>query len=303
MTASIPPAARRVAHAQVLHIGGAGPEHAWITVLDETGFPSLAMTIWHVTEHGASHEGGRLAAVGELRPGHWVGLPLGIGPMYLYDDTPSMFVSLDGRGPLPRVATDLRLFDVAWLGEGKVCGLGLVAIDGGFREELWSQDGNTPSQRVPLGMRDGSVDYEVVFRGEEGACRLLRSGRAGTTLWRLQGGSLTRMSVPFETDLATAAPDGALWFVDAHRRLLGRASVHGATVDVRTYALPEAQSGCDSFRDVTHLVAIGEDDAWAIAREACATADGGARADALLRTRAGAGATAATGAIGTWPAP
>ena len=125
-------------------LGGAGPQQAWITVLDETDFPRLDMTIWQIYgARGLPQGPGRLAAVGELEAGHWVGLPMGIGPYVPLRREPlPVRVATEGHGRLSRslVAPDLRLFDVAWLGEGKVCGLGLIAVDGGFLEDLWTAE-------------------------------------------------------------------------------------------------------------------------------------------------------------------
>jgi hypothetical protein len=214
-----------------------------------------------------------------------------LAPMYLHDESPSAFSSLEGGGPLPQVPPDLRLYEVVWPGAARICALGLSSIDGGFEDELWSDDGHGPA-RVRLGERDGSVDSKLVG-GEGGSCRVLRSDwkRDVTTVASLQGGALTTLAAPFHADLVTSGPDGALWYFDVHGQVVGRATVSGGHFEVRTFPLPSAQAGCDHFDDLTYLVAVSADDAWAVARGACAAG----RADALLRTHASK--------LRSWPAP
>ena len=139
----------------------------------------------------------------------------------------------------------------------------------------------TRPKRIPLGERDGRVDYEVASIAVKtaGVAFFARAGGGANLSCRCVIAPSRRSALPSRrTSAAAARPTErygssvailtARWAVPACR---------DARVEVQTFrAASSAVLGCDSFTDLTHLVAAG-DGAWAITR--------------------------ASGAIETWSAP
>lgn len=286
-------AKRRVPNVQILFVGGAAPDDAWISVLDEAGFPTLAMDTWHVTGDAATRAAKRYLAVGELRPAQWVALPTHQGPVYLYDQVPSKFEGLRGKGALPTVPADVHLLDVAFLGDGRACGLGVVEKPdaGALSAVLWLSGADDAARTLPLGAVDDAEAMRVV-RGPGGECVVVTPGEATTTFARARGDALASVTVDRRATLATAVPSGAIWFYDDDKKAMGRAELAKAP-ETAAFALPGGLADCTEVTDVTSVVALDDDDVWLTGQ---CWAGGKMRGDALLHTEP-------QGTVDVWPAP
>ena len=287
-------AKRRTPNIQILFVGGSAPDDAWISVLDEAGFPTLALDTWHVTGDAVTRAAKRYLAIGALRPAQWVALPTHQGPMYLYDQVPSKFEGLRGQGALPTVPADVHLLDVAFLGDGRVCGVGVVEKPdaGTLSAVLWINGADGASRTLPLGAVDDASSMRVV-RGPGGECVVVTPAKGATTLTRVRGDALTSVKVDRRAALATSTPSGALWFYDDEKKAMGRAALAKDPVALEAFALPGGLADCTEITDVTSVVALDEDDVWLTAQ---CWAGGKMRGDALLHTEP-------HGNVDVWPAP
>ncbi|HEX7602755.1 MAG TPA: hypothetical protein VF316_14160 [Polyangiaceae bacterium] len=287
-------AKRRTPNIQILFVGGSAPDDAWISVLDEVGFPALAMDTWHVTGDAVARTAKRYLAMGALRPGQWVALPTHQGPVYLYDQVPSKFEGLRGKGALPTVPADVHLLDVAFLGDGRACGLGVVEKPdaGTLSAVLWLSGADNAARTLPLGAVDDAEAMRVV-RGPGGECVVVTPGEGATTLARARGDALASVKMDRRATLATAVPSGTLWFYDDEKKAMGRAELAKDPIETAAFALPGGLADCTELTDVTSVVALDDDDVWLTGQ---CWAGGKMRGDALLHTEP-------PGNVDVWPAP
>lgn len=293
MTAKVG-AKSRSPHVQVLFVGGSAPDDAWISVLDEEGFPRLELDTWRITGAAATRAPKRYLAIGALRADQWVALSTHQGPMYLYDQWPSKFELLRGHGDLPTVPPEVHLLDVAFLGEGRMCGLGMVEQPdaGTVSVALWSAGTADVPRTVALGPVEDPSSMRAV-RGPAGECVVVTPTKAGASITRLRGGALATVKLDRRALLATSAPSGALWFYDDAKKAIGRADLAKDPVEVTTFALPGGQADCAEITEVTSVVALTDDDVWLTG---LCWAGGQMRGDALLHTEP-------RGNVDVWPSP
>ena len=284
----------RSPHVEVLFVGGSAPDDAWISVLDEEGFPKLGLDTWRITSAAATRVPKRYLAIGALRADQWVALSTHQGPMYLYDQWPSKFELLHGHGDLPTVAPQVHLIDVAFLGEGRVCGLGVIENPdaGTVSVALWAAGAGDAPRTVSLGPVDDPSSMRVV-RGPAGECVVVTPTPAGASITRLRGGALASVKVDRRATLATSTPNGALWFYDDAKKALGRADLAKDPMELTSFPLPGGLADCTEITEVTSVVAPSDDDVWLTG--SC-WAGGQMRGDALLHTEP-------RGNVDVWPAP
>jgi hypothetical protein len=274
------------AHFEIFQAGGSSAKNAWITTMDENGFPAIRFETWHIADK-TTNQAARFLAVGELRPGQWVALPSHLLPAYLYDEVPSKFENVAGTGDVPKVPTAIRLVRVAFLGNGRVCGVGVTKKPyGGFDMVAW----NGGDDGVSIGFDDAAQAASVV-RGRDGECLVLRPRDKTTDVGRFRGSSSIAWStLGRSVAQAATAPSGTLWFWDGDRRELAR-TTNADDATLTSYAMPRDVPECPHMDDVTSIAATSDDDALVAVRGACAN-----ETFALVRTSPRV-------AIQNWPAP
>ena len=293
MTAKVG-AKSRSPHVQVLFVGGSAPDDAWISILDEEGFPKLELDTWRITSAAATRAPKRYLAIGALRVDQWVALSTHQGPMYLYDQWPSKLELLRGHGDLPTVPPEVHLLDVAFLGDGRVCGLGMVEQPdaGTVSVALWTAGPGDAPRTVSLGPVDDPSSMRVV-RGPAGECVVVTPTKGGASIGRLRGGALVSAKLDRRALLATSTPSGALWFYDDAKKAVGRADLAKDPIEVTSFALPGGMADCTEITEVTSVVALTDEDVWLTG---LCWAGGQMRGDALLHTEP-------RGNVDVWPSP
>lgn len=257
------------AHFEVHFAGGSSATNAWITTMDENGFPAIRFETWHVDGSNATKRDARFLGVGELRPGQWVALPSHRLPAYLYDEVPSKFENVAGTGDVPKVPSGVRLVDVAFLGDERVCGVGLTKkVSGGFDAVAWIWERDGSSYSVSLGFDDAAQAARVV-RGRDGECIVLRPREKTTDVGRLRGSSIAWSTLGRRAAHASAAPSGTLWIWDDARGELVR-TTNADDLTLTTFAMPRDVAECPHLDDVTSIAATSDDDALLAVRGACA---------------------------------
>ena len=253
------------AHFEIFQAVGASPTNAWITTMDENGFPAIRFETWHVDGSNATKRDARFLAVGELRPGQWVALPSHLLPAYLYDEVPSKFENIAGTGDVPKVPSAIRLRDVAFLGSGHACGVGITKKpSGGFDMVAWNDEGGD----VSLGF-DDAAQASTVVRGRAGECIVLRPRDKTTDVGRLHGSSIAWSKLGRRAGHASAAPSGTIWLWDDERHELVR-TTNADDATTTTFTMPRDVPECPHLDDVTSIAATSDDDALLAVRSACA---------------------------------
>jgi hypothetical protein len=271
----------------VLTVAGDGPDRAFVSTYFVTaeGAMQFDMSTWQMGDGKAPTQAAPVAfrAMGELHDGHWVGLPFAVHPGYLLDDPPQKLRTFRGKGSLPTIAPKLSLYQLAFLGGGKACGVGAVVGDkDALRTRLWTDDGAT----FPLELTD--VEQARVLRGSGGECVLVAPGGSGTTFVRVRGGALTKVESRRRARAVTASRDGAVWLLDEEDDVVVRVRLREDATDETVFAMPSSQGEC-KLRPRS-IVAFADDDVWL-------TADCSGGAQTLLHTQT------APAKVETWPAP
>lgn len=262
------------AHFEIFQAGGSSATNAWITTMDENAFPTIRFETWHVDGASATKRDARFLVVGELRPGQWVALPSHLLPAYLYDEVPSKFENVAGAADVPKVPSAIRLTQVAFLGDGHVCAVGITKkASGGFDMVAWNDEGGD----VTLGFDDAAQGANVA-RGRGGECIVLRPHAKTTDVGRFHGGSIAWSTIDWRAARVSAAPSGTLWLWDDERRELARTTNADASTLTR-FEMPRDVPECPHLDDVTSIAATSDDDALLAVRGAC-TNEGAA----LVRT-------------------
>lgn len=251
------------AHFEIFQAGGSSAKNAWVTTMDENGFPAIRFETWHIADTTTKQDA-RFLGVGELRPGQWVALPSHLLPAYLYDEVPSKFENVVGAGDVPKVPNAIRLRDVAFLGNGHACGVGITKKQsGGFDMVAWNDEGGD----VSLGF-DDAAQASTVVRGRGGECIVLRPREKTSDVGRFHGSSIAWSTLGRRAAHVSAAPSGTLWIWDGDRGELDR-TTNADDATLTTFTMPRDVPECPHLDDVTSIAATSDDDALLAVRNAC----------------------------------
>lgn len=244
----------------VLTVAGELPGSAFVSTyfVGAEGAMQFNMSTWQVADGKAPTSVAPVGfrGMGALHEGHWVGLPFAVHPGYLIDDPPQKFRTFRGKGTLPTIPPKLSLYQVAFLGNGKACGVGaLVGEQTMLRARLWTEDGRTfPLDDAP------DADRARVFRGAGGECVLVAPGKSGTSFIRIRGDKLSTVESKRHATALSAARDGAIWLFDEdHNDAVIRIRLREDAVDETVFAVPSLGE-CKSI--LGSLVAFSDDDVW-----------------------------------------
>lgn len=225
------------------------------------------------TAHGASWTR-PYRSVGPLHEGAWVGLERHETPYGEIELTPSRLVALDApdaSAVVVAVEPTLRLFQLAYLGGDRLCGIGAVVADGTSmaHPEIRAWYRRADGSAFAFALAPGSEAEAVrAFRAPDGVCTIVAPQRARppdrsptqTKIYRIVDGVLSPpLEVPGFLFGVSSAIDGALWYVanrEARRIRFDRDRLAEESVP-----LPEDLDGCHLER-ADEIVAHASDDVW-----------------------------------------